>query len=464
MTRRRILLHRILKNPYHRMGAVAVFLVFASMHFAYGMVRQDAPPGTRDRLLVLAALFGGITALASGVLGARFQRKLDRLSTEDPAPGRLDKPTDEFFQLNQRVSGMARDLESRVLDLEREKTRLDAMLRSMQEGLLVIGEARAILLMNPAAGRMLGLSSERSITKGLLEIVRNTDLERLVSDAFGQDQAVSRQIRFFNPEERFLLVNAAPYRISSGERQAVLVFHDVTEIHRLENLRREFVANVSHELKTPLTSLQGFIETMLAGAWQKPDHAKRFLGMMEEDAKRLSRLIHDLLDLSRIESGGGPSRREPVDPAASAARALAGLSAVIGQKGLRVDNALIQGRVTVDADPGQLEQVWVNLLENAVKFTPEGGRIGILEFREGPMVRYEVTDTGAGIPEPALTRVFERFYRVDPARSREMGGTGLGLSIVKHIVEQHGGSVGVFSSGPGLGSAFSFTLPVRAAS
>jgi two-component system phosphate regulon sensor histidine kinase PhoR len=464
LTGRGLFLNRLLKNPYYRMGAVAVFLVFASMHFAYGVVREDAPPGTRDRLLALAGLFGAITAVSAASLGLRFQRKLDRLAGGGPVPGRLDKPTDEFFQVNQRVSGMARDLESRVHELEREKTRLDAMLKSMQEGLLVIGEHRAILLINPAAEKVLGLSPERSAGRSLLETVRNTDLEALVSEAFSGDRAASREIRFFNPAERYLLVNAAPYRISSGERQAVLVFHDVTEIHRLENLRREFVANVSHELKTPLTSLQGFIETLLAGAWQKPDHAKRFLGMMEEDAKRLSRLIHDLLDLSRIESGGGSPRREPVDPAELAERALAGLTPAMTQKELTLDNALIKGEVTVSGDPGQLEQVWVNLLENAVKFTPRGGRIGVLAFREGDRVRYEVTDTGAGIPEASLARVFERFYRVDPARSREMGGTGLGLSITKHIIEQHDGSIGVSSSGPGLGSTFSFTLPVRSAS
>ncbi|MBP9733320.1 MAG: PAS domain-containing protein [Candidatus Omnitrophica bacterium] len=451
---------RCLKNPYHRMGAAAVFFIFAAMHMAYDVVAQGAPEGTRGRLLLLAGVFGGTAAAVSAVLGARFQKKIDRLSGPVSASGHPAQASDEFFQIDQRVSGMARDLESRVLDLEREKTKLDAMLRSMSEGLLVIAQNRSILLINPAAAVMLGLSETRSIGKSLLETVRNAELEALVGLALAGGKTISKEIRFFGSPDRHLMVSAAPYQIASGERQAALVFHDVTELHRLENLRREFVANVSHELKTPLTSLQGFIETLLAGAWQKPEHAKRFLQMMDEDAKRLSRLIHDLLDLSSIEQGGGLSKREPMDPAAPAARALTALQTAIVAKEIRVDNSVSAGMCTVMGDSDQLEQVWVNLLENAVKFTPQGGNIGIHSFKESDRIRFEVTDTGAGIPQEALGRIFERFYRVDPARSRELGGTGLGLSIVKHIIEQHGGTVSAISPGPGLGSVFSFTLPL----
>lgn len=451
---------RGLKNPYHRMGAIAVFLIFAAMHMAYGMVEQGAAEGTRARLLILTVVFGGAAAVLAALLGARFQKKIDRLSGPVSPSGYPTQTSDELFQIDQRVSGMARDLESRVHDLEREKTKLDAMLLSMSEGLLVIAQNRSILLMNPAAAAMLGLSETRSIGKSLLETVRNTELEALAGSALAGGMTASKEIRFFGKTERHLMVNAAPYQVASGERQAVLVFHDVTEIHRLENLRREFVANVSHELKTPLTSLQGFIETLLAGAWQKPEHAKRFLQMMDEDAKRLSRLIHDLLDLSSIEQGGGLSTRKPLDPAEPAARALTALRTAIATKEIRVDNSLSAGMCTVMGDADQLEQVWVNLLENAVKFTPQGGNIDIHSFIESDRIRFEVIDIGAGIPQEALGRIFERFYRVDPARSRELGGTGLGLSIVKHIIEQHGGTVSAASPGPGLGSTFSFTLPL----
>lgn len=455
----RELLNRIVKNPYHRMGAIAVFIIFAAMHSGYMAVRAFAPDGTRGRLLAVAAFFAAVAGAVAAALGARYQRKLDRLSQERPDPDELAKPHDEFFQLNQRVSGMARDLEVRVREMQLEKARLDAMLRSMQEGLIVIDEGRGVLLINPAACSMLKCAAERSIGRSLRETARNAELERLIDQTFTEDRPVSREIRFFNPDERYLLVNAAPCRIESGERQAALVFHDVTELHRLENMRREFVANVSHELKTPLTSLQGFIETLLAGAWRKPDHVKRFLDMMDEDAKRLSRLIHDLLDLSRIESEDTAPVRQPMDPSDAAEKALSGLATAIAHKALHIDNQLAAGAFVVMADPGQLEQVWVNLLENAVKFTPPGGRIEVRSSRDAASVRFEISDSGSGIPEAALPRVFERFYRVDPARSREMGGTGLGLSIVKHIVEQHGGSVGVTSAGPGLGSTFFFSLP-----
>jgi two-component system phosphate regulon sensor histidine kinase PhoR len=355
---------------------------------------------------------------------------------------------------------MARDLEERVSQLEREKIRLTAMLESMQEGLLVIGEDKNILLINSAASRILGIAVERATGHSLLQIARNADLEALVDEALASNRGGSREIRFFKPEEIFLRVNAVPYRVASGERQAVLVFHDVTEIHRLENVRREFVANVSHELKTPLTSLQGFIETLLAGAWQKPEHTRRFLGMMEEDSRRLSRLIHDLLDLSRIESQERPERREPIDLGQITGRVLSGLESQIVQKKLTITNTIPIGGSKALGDPGAIEQVLVNLLENAVKFTPEGGSIEVRSKAAEGAVRVEVQDNGPGIPEGSLTRVFERFYRVDPARSREMGGTGLGLSIVKHIVDQHGGSVGVTSPGVDRGSVFFFTLPL----
>lgn len=450
-----------LKNPYYRMTALAVACIFGAMHWAYWSAADVLPAGYRLKFFTAACCAAAAVAFAGWILGRRFQRRLDRLAQGNAAGSEFVPASDELSQLDRRVSGMARDLEARVAELEREKTRLDAMLRSMREGLIVIGHDRTVLLMNPAAEKILGVNASRAAGRNLLEAVRNTDLVALVGEAFGQDAGLSRQIRFFNPEESHLLVNVAPYRIGSGERQAALVLHDVTEIHRLENLRREFVANVSHELKTPLTSLQGFIETLLAGAWQKPDHAKRFLGMMDEDAKRLSRLIHDLLDLSRIESGGGPDRREAVDLGVLAAGALSRLQTLTAQKKLAVHNALTPGTLTTIGDAGQLEQVFVNLLENAVKFTPEGGRIDLRGSRTPDGIRVEIADTGAGIPEAALARVFERFYRVDPARSREMGGTGLGLSIVKHIVEQHGGSVAVSSPGPGLGSVFSFLLPLR---
>ncbi len=453
-------MNRPAKNPYYRMTAAAVVGIFAATHWTYWDSAASLPASARVRFFTAACAASLAVAAVGLFLGRRFQRRLDRLAQEGaPAPG-LIPASDEFSQLDRKVTGMARDLEARLTELEREKTRLDAMLRSMREGLIVIAENRSILLMNPAAEGILGVSAGRAAGRSLVETARNTDLVALVADAFARDAGLSRQIRFFNPGDCQLLVNIVPYRIGSGERQAVLVLHDVTEIHRLENLRREFVANVSHELKTPLTSLQGFIETLLAGAWQKPEHAKRFLGMMDEDAKRLSRLIHDLLDLSRIESGGGPARREPADLGALAARALAGLETSITQKNLRIENGLPPGVFETTGDPGQLEQVFVNLLENAVKFTPEGGRVRLSAQRVAGGVRVEVSDSGSGIPEASLDRVFERFYRVDPARSREMGGTGLGLSIVKHIVEQHGGTVAVSSPGPGLGSAFSFTLPL----
>jgi two-component system phosphate regulon sensor histidine kinase PhoR len=264
----------------------------------------------------------------------------------------------------------------------------------------------------------------------------------------------------FQPKQRSLRIHAVPCEgCGPSGPCAVLVIQDVTEHHRYEELRREFVANVSHELKSPLTGIQNMTETLLGGALHDEANNERFVRLIDDEAQRLSRLIEDLLSLSQLESRTEPLVRSPVGLKSVIESVVASLQPGIDRRRLTL-SLECPGELTVNADPDRLRQVFVNLIDNAIKYNKDGGTISISAMQDNAKVTFTVADAGIGIPQQDLPRVFERFYRVDKARSRELGGTGLGLSIVKHIVETHGGAVSVKSE-LGQGSAFSFTLPLR---
>jgi two-component system phosphate regulon sensor histidine kinase PhoR len=261
------------------------------------------------------------------------------------------------------------------------------------------------------------------------------------------------------PEEKHILVHWVPLMEEGVLIGAVAVFHDITELKTLERIRKDFVANVSHELRTPVSVIKGYAETLLSeGDALTPEKTAQFAGIIHNHAERLANLINDLLALSRIESGAMPMEPMPVSVEPAVSRAVRLLEQKWSDKGITVTIAeALGGMPPVLADQQRLEQVLVNLLDNAIKFTPAEGRITVSAADRGTHVRIDVADSGCGIPPKDLQRIFERFYRVDTARSRELGGTGLGLAIVKHIVQAHGGSVSVEST-PGKGSTFSFTL------
>jgi signal transduction histidine kinase len=255
-----------------------------------------------------------------------------------------------------------------------------------------------------------------------------------------------------------LKVNGVVIRTANKIEGAVLVFHDITELRRLEKVRQDFVANVSHELRTPVASIKGYAETLLNGAMEDKQALIEFLTTIHDNSDRLVNLINDLLDLSRIESGRMKIVPVPMGAAPVIRRCLSILEKTIQDKKLSVSMDVPENLSKVLADEARFSQVVLNLLDNAVKYTAEGGSIGIKALSSDKMIQFDVTDTGIGIPEQDLPRIFERFYRVDKARSRDQGGTGLGLSIVKHIVLSHGGEVWA-SSQLGHGTTFSFTLP-----
>ncbi len=338
---------------------------------------------------------------------------------------------------------------------------VSGILNPMAEGVVVVNANREVLLMNPSAKEIFGvkLAEASEAGKALIEVVRNAKIGEILERLFQTKAKQDDEVEISYPEKRVLKVHVAYAGDQSSRFSAILVFYDVTEIRRLENLRREFVANVSHELKTPLTSIKGFIETLLGGAMSDAAKCESFLKMMEEDAGRLSRLIGDLLELSEIESKEMPLKLDWVDVGEEAEKALPSFQSQIEKKRISAANQIAKGQFPkVRADRDRLKQVLVNLIDNAVKFNREGGALTVRAEKLERQLKVSVEDTGIGIPEHDLPRVFERFYRVDKARSREAGGTGLGLAIVKHIVEAHGGKVSC-DSRVNAGSIFSFTLP-----
>jgi two-component system phosphate regulon sensor histidine kinase PhoR len=388
--------------------------------------------------------FEEITAVARGLA----QGQLDRRVTV--------RSGDELADLGRALNRMTADLEAKVTEITEDRARLQAILSSMVEGVLVLDRDSKILLMNAAIERMFQLESSTAVGRLLIEVFRHHQLHQLVQKVLESEAEQSEEIVMAVPEERFFTVQASVSQ--KGGIAAVLVFHDVTNLKRLERVRKDFVANVSHELRTPLTSIKGYIEALVDGAKDDPQKCAEFLGIIQKHADQLNALLSDLLQLSTIESGQYQWRRGPVSIYDLIGKAVHLLRPLAEKKGQVILVSSAEGVGPVIGDADKLTEVLINLIDNAIKYTPDGGRITV-EARQGASaVEIAVSDTGIGIPSKEISRIFERFYRVDRARFREIGGTGLGLSIVKHIVEAHGGKMAV-ESRVGKGSRFVVSLP-----
>jgi two-component system phosphate regulon sensor histidine kinase PhoR len=354
---------------------------------------------------------------------------------------------------------MARRLNEKIRDLEGERAKVAAMLDSMVEGVIALDQQGRIFLMNPGARSIFGLRREPVEGRPLLEVVRHKPLLDLVEGcrARGVGEQFRGEVELGPPVERTLDVHATVVAFAANRSGVLLVLHDITELRRLERVRTEFVANVSHELRTPLTSIRGYLETLLDGALEEPGNARRFLEVVHTHAGRLSRLVDDLLQLSDLETGKVALKPAPVILHAVAEDVLAIFEQQAAQQQLALCNQVPPG-LCVQADRDRLIQILVNLVDNAVKYTPAGGQVVMgAAGREG-QAEVSVRDTGSGIPSTDLPRLTERFYRVDKARSRQLGGTGLGLAIVKHLVQAQGGELRIESE-LGKGTSVRFTLP-----
>jgi two-component system phosphate regulon sensor histidine kinase PhoR len=335
----------------------------------------------------------------------------------------------------------------------------EALFDSMAEGLLLLDEAGRVQLANRACNKLFGVTTDiRSRT--IMEALRLHELTGLVEALGTEKQVVGRELKLSRPSELWLQVNGAALFDSQGRRYGtILVFHDLTRLKQLERTRQEFVANVSHELRTPLSLIKGYVETLLEGAKDNPEIAPKFLQTIDRNAERLRLLIEDLLTISELESGRVQFNLQSVALRVLSEKVLGDFKSPAETKQIKLIDEIPE--LSVRADTARLEQVLCNLVDNAIKYGRLNGTVTLRARPLGPdQVEVSVEDDGPGIPPDSLERIFERFYRVDKARSREQGGTGLGLSIVKHIVQGHGGRVWARSE-LGRGASFYFTLPMN---
>ncbi|HYS16200.1 MAG TPA: ATP-binding protein [Candidatus Binatia bacterium] len=442
-------------------GVIRVALPLAAVTSSYAAIHRVMLAGG---VVVLALALGIGLFVARRVTKpvVQMQAIARQMSEGDFTVRAPIRSPDEIGSLGRALNGLAARLREKIHDLGHEQAKATAILDGMIEGVIAVDGRDVILLLNERARSMFGLDATRGERKPFLEVIRNTELHEVFRESrtAGEGSVSHRELRLASPVERRVQVNAVPLRLAADEVGVVMVLHDVTELRRLEQVRTEFVANVSHELRTPLTAIQGYLETLLTGALEERENARRFLEIVFRHTERLGRLLNDLTDLSNIELGRvalklAPTRLEEV---VEAVLAIMGSKAASGHVVLQ--SHLSRDLPPVLADRDRLVQIVINLVDNAVKYTPEGGRVTVQAQKlAGGQVEVDVIDTGIGIPPADLPRITERFYRVDKARSRELGGTGLGLAIVKHLVFAHGGQLRIESE-PGRGTTVRVTLPI----
>jgi two-component system phosphate regulon sensor histidine kinase PhoR len=440
----------------------------------YGFIRLAMPvsdilslKSNINRILAIALLSTFIAGLIISYFVFIFvSRPISEISdiARDIAGGNFSKriyprSNDEIGELAKNLNYMSDQMRSKIDEASSEKAKIVAVLSSMFEGVLVTNEKGEILMMNPSLRKMFLVEASPQGKKPI-ETIRNGEIQEIVDLILSHGGVpLSKEIHVYVPEERFIKINGAPMIRNNCSEGALLVFHDITELKRLEKLRQDLVANVSHELRTPISNIKGYAETLLDGAFEDKENAKNFIKIIYDESERLAKLIEDILDLSKIESGKMMISLLPAGISDIINRAVSIMSNQANSKSISIKTSIADNTPKIMADETKVSQVLINLLDNAIKHTPAGGNITISAAPQKSFVRVDVLDTGAGIPEKDLQRIFERFYRVDTARSREFGGTGLGLSIVKHIVQAHGGEVMV-KSRVGKGSTFSFTIPI----
>lgn len=370
---------------------------------------------------------------------------------------------DEIGQLGAAINGMADSLQQQLKVIRDNEELMESVLANMTGGIIMIDSSGNIALLNRVAEKIMHVSSDQIQGKSYQVLKRNYELLKFVEEGITRQEFLREERTIYNPEERILQLDAVPMFEDDDSYKGLLVhLQDVTEIRRLEKMRSEFVANVSHELKTPIAAVKGFAETLLAGGVADKETERSFLQIILDEGERLNRLIGDILELSKIESKRAPLEYAPVHLKDLFDNIIEMLGTSAAKKHISLKH-YIPEHLFMEGDEDRLRQIFVNLLSNAISYTLEGGKVRIdCEITGTPdeeKIAITVNDTGIGIPKKDLPRIFERFYRVDKARSRSSGGTGLGLSIVKHLVELHQGTIRVESK-IGEGSSFILEFPI----
>jgi len=428
----------------------------------------------RQRLLVaslITLLLGiAISLIFARIFATRVEHLRDfsrRIATGDFHPWLAVGPRDELSDLADSMNQTAAHLDREIRLLSGERNRSSAILRSMVEGVAVVDAQERLVFCNRAFSEILNVQSVTSEGSPLIEVVRSSELIGLIRKALHGEEGLQSDIEIGIVQPLSFSVTAAPVKALDSDRNvpadkpsgAVVVLHDVTELRRLERVRQDFVGNVSHEFKTPLTAIQGFAETLLAGAIDDPKNNRRFLEIIREHAARLARVTNDLLKLARIEAGKLELEFFPVGIQELIESCEETTLLKASRKQISFKMEVPAALPSVRGDASLLHDVLQNLLDNAIQYTPPGGCVVVGAAADSREATITISDSGIGIPLADQERIFERFYRVDAARSREAGGTGLGLSIAKHIVEAHGGRLWV-ESAVGQGSKFSFSIPL----
>jgi two-component system phosphate regulon sensor histidine kinase PhoR len=391
-----------------------------------------------------------MTAVAESIASGNYDWQLPDTSRKD-----------EIGKFESALSQMALSSRNRMEKIIANRNELAAILGGMVEGVVAVDVEQSILHMNSVSGGMLGASPEESLGKKIWDVTKVKEVADVLTDVLKGGTEIKRKLRITGtPRDEVIEMHSSPLLDGDGKvTGAIVVLHDVTELHRLENVRKDFVGNVSHELKTPITAVRALAETLMDDSEMDSAVRKRFLGKIREQSFRLSSIVTDLLTLSRLESEGGAIQFSELDLRETVRASVKALQSTGEGRGVQVESDLRDAPIQILGDEEALGQMVTNLLDNALKYTPEGGRVWVQLRAEGQWAIVEVHDTGIGIEPAEQERIFERFYRVDKARSRELGGTGLGLSIVKHIARTHKGDVTVESS-LGAGSSFIIRLPL----
>jgi two-component system phosphate regulon sensor histidine kinase PhoR len=428
----------------------------------------------RNMLVVASGLLATILIVAGLITSTILSRqvaidqesvdRLVRLIAAGDYSGRLPPlDRDRLGRLASDLDQMQAHLQERFNELQSHYDRLRAVLDSMVEGVIAVDEEQRVLLLNDAVCRQFGVVEETALHRPVWEQIRNPQLQDWVTQAMSQSEPAGGELKLLSPAPRVLQVRVIGLNRSrsqpGGATGAVVVVSDLSEIRRLEAVRQEFVTNASHELKTPLASIKACVETLLDGAMDDTDARQRFLTSIKDQADRLDNLVRDMLALTRVESGELQRELHPTSLDVVAATCLERHRQAAERKQMRLFIDESPSNVLLHADEEPLEEILDNLLDNAIKYTNEGGTVALRWRLVERDCAIEVEDSGIGIPQSHQVRIFERFYRVDRARSRELGGTGLGLSIVRHLVQSLGGRVTVVSR-LGKGSKFTVVLPL----
>jgi two-component system phosphate regulon sensor histidine kinase PhoR len=419
----------------------------------------------RKRLWLASLAVLLVTGAAALLISRSFSDRVDRLTAfsrrvaeGDFRPIDADRSGDALEALAVSLNETAGRLDRTIRTLTEERNLSSAILGSMVEGVAVVNASERLLFANPGFEEILDLDVPPQSGSALVEIVRQTELLEAVRQVLKGEPRVETEIVTGTLRQRFFAVTVAA--VTAAETSgAVIVLHDITELRKLERVRRDFVANVSHELKTPLTAIQGFAETLLAGAIDDPKNRVRFLEIILDHSRRLARLTDDLLRLSKMDADRLDLEVQRLGVTHFVESCVETAQRPAAEKDLRISVNLQERLPDIAADRRRLAEVLQNLLDNAIQYTSPGGQVMLSASADRGEVKFTVSDTGIGIPQADQPRIFERFYRVDAARSREVGGTGLGLAIAKHLVEAHGGRIWVESE-VGQGSQFYFTVPI----